>query len=362
MNTSDSTDNVAAGSGVTFRPASMTNIYPGAALVVDSGAAQETVIVAGATATSFAASTVHAHNGTAAPFAITSDPALTAAVASLAAASQQAVGPFFAAYPELRRCTRPTSPRRTRCRRADQPAGQLPAHPEGQAKAGTGTRRHHLGRRDRPQLRRRAAAEPDHPARGRRRHPAGGQRPGGRREPGAVGAVLPRRRPVRPARSPAGACPTRHHHQRQPRSLITRSLPPTPPRPCWPAASPPPSTPPPHRPGHRAADQPGRHRLGQRQRDHHHRCRPGRRGRLLLAGLRSFRRRHGNLRGGQPGAGTGRGIHRGHWSGYITAPQDGFYDISVAADPGARITCELGGAAVPMAQAAACGATRARSR
>ena len=34
--------------------------------------------------------------------AITSDPALAAAVASLAAANQQAVGPFFTAYPELR--------------------------------------------------------------------------------------------------------------------------------------------------------------------------------------------------------------------------------------------------------------------
>ena len=33
--------------------------------------------------------------------AAATDPALVAAIASLAAASQQAVGPFFAAYPEL---------------------------------------------------------------------------------------------------------------------------------------------------------------------------------------------------------------------------------------------------------------------
>jgi hypothetical protein len=101
VNTTDNTDNVAAGSAVTFTPASMTNIYPGAALVIDTGAAQETVIVLAITATGFTANTINAHNGTVTPFAIASDPALPAALASLAAASQQAVTPFFATYPEL---------------------------------------------------------------------------------------------------------------------------------------------------------------------------------------------------------------------------------------------------------------------
>ena len=101
VDTTDGTDNVAAGDGVSFTPASMTDIYPGSALVIDSGAAQETVIVTATTATSFTANTVHAHNGTVTPFPITSSPALAAAISSLAAANQQAVGPFFATYPEL---------------------------------------------------------------------------------------------------------------------------------------------------------------------------------------------------------------------------------------------------------------------
>ena len=100
--TTDSTDNVAAGAAVTFTPASMANIYPGAALLIDTGPAQETVIVASTTATSFTASTLKAHDGTGTPFPIVNDPALADGIARLAAASQQAVAPFFATYPELR--------------------------------------------------------------------------------------------------------------------------------------------------------------------------------------------------------------------------------------------------------------------
>jgi hypothetical protein len=100
VNTTDGTD-IPADAAVTFTPASMANIYPGAALLIDTGAAQETVIVTGATTTSFTASTNQAHDGTGTPFPIANDPALTDGIARLAAASQQAVAPFFAAYPEL---------------------------------------------------------------------------------------------------------------------------------------------------------------------------------------------------------------------------------------------------------------------
>src|SRR5207302_928124 len=58
VNTTDSTDKVAAGNPTTFTPAAMNNIYPGAALVIDNGAAQETVIVTATTATSFVVNTV----------------------------------------------------------------------------------------------------------------------------------------------------------------------------------------------------------------------------------------------------------------------------------------------------------------
>ena len=102
VNTTDSTDNVPAGAAVTFTPASMANIYPGAALLIDTGPAQEIVIVASTTAASFTASTLNAHDGTGTPFPIVNDPALADGIARLAAASQQAVAPFFAAYPELR--------------------------------------------------------------------------------------------------------------------------------------------------------------------------------------------------------------------------------------------------------------------
>ena len=98
--TTDTTDNLAAGL-VTFKPVSMANIVAGTVLVIDSGAAQETVVVVSATATTFTTTTTQAHNGTATPFAIRNDPNLTGQLAALAAASQQAVAPFFATYPEL---------------------------------------------------------------------------------------------------------------------------------------------------------------------------------------------------------------------------------------------------------------------
>jgi len=100
VSTSDSADNVAAGE-VTLTPASMTNIAPGAVLVIDSGAAQETVVVASVTATTFTTTTALPHDGSSTPFPIVSDPSLPAALAALAAASQQAVAPFFAKYQNL---------------------------------------------------------------------------------------------------------------------------------------------------------------------------------------------------------------------------------------------------------------------
>ena len=100
VSTTDSTDNLAAGS-VTLTPVSMANIVPGAVLVLDSGAAQETIVVTSVTATSFAATTTKPHNGSATPFPIVNDPGLPTALTKLAAASQQAVAPFFARYPEL---------------------------------------------------------------------------------------------------------------------------------------------------------------------------------------------------------------------------------------------------------------------
>ena len=102
VTTTDSTDNVPAGTAVTFTPASTANIYPGAVLQVDTGPAQETVAVATTTTTSFTASTLKAHDGTGAPFPIKNDPTLAAGISRLAAASEQAVAPFFASYPELR--------------------------------------------------------------------------------------------------------------------------------------------------------------------------------------------------------------------------------------------------------------------
>jgi hypothetical protein len=102
VSTTDSADNVPAGAAVTFTPASMANIYPSAALLIDTGPAQETVIVTSVTATSFTAPTLKAHDGMGTPFPVTNDPVLADGISNLAAASQQAVAPFFATYPELR--------------------------------------------------------------------------------------------------------------------------------------------------------------------------------------------------------------------------------------------------------------------
>jgi pSer/pThr/pTyr-binding forkhead associated (FHA) protein len=103
VNTTDSTK-TAAGPAV-FTPTSMANIFAGAMLVIDQGAAQETVTVTTTTLNTFSAIAANPHDGTAVPFPIVSDaapPSLLAAVASLATASQNAVAPFFASYPELR--------------------------------------------------------------------------------------------------------------------------------------------------------------------------------------------------------------------------------------------------------------------
>ena len=89
----------------------MANIYPGAALLIDTGPAQEIVIVASTTAASFTASTLQAHDGTGTPFPIVNDPVLADGIARLTAASQQACR----SSPPTRncgRCTTPTSPRR----------------------------------------------------------------------------------------------------------------------------------------------------------------------------------------------------------------------------------------------------------
>lgn len=100
VNTTDSTDNLAAGS-ITMTPGAMSNIQPGTALRIDSGAGAETVVVNAVTATSFSTTTVQAHNGASTAFPIVNDPGFTAALAALAAANAQTVAPFFATYPEL---------------------------------------------------------------------------------------------------------------------------------------------------------------------------------------------------------------------------------------------------------------------
>jgi peptidoglycan hydrolase-like protein with peptidoglycan-binding domain len=101
VNTTDNTDNVGAGEDEALTPAAMTNIVANAALLLDTGAAQETVVVSGTSATTFTATLANPHNGTAAAFAIVTDPGLPAAIDALALANQQAVTPFFAQYPEL---------------------------------------------------------------------------------------------------------------------------------------------------------------------------------------------------------------------------------------------------------------------
>ncbi|HEY6315370.1 MAG TPA: neuraminidase-like domain-containing protein [Streptosporangiaceae bacterium] len=99
VNTTDNTQ-ISAGPAV-FTPASMANIAAGSVLVIDTGAAQETVTVTKTSANTFNAVAAKPHDGTQAPFPIVNDPFLPAAVANLAAASQQAVSPFFTTYPEL---------------------------------------------------------------------------------------------------------------------------------------------------------------------------------------------------------------------------------------------------------------------
>jgi hypothetical protein len=100
--TSDGSDDLAAGTARVFTPASMANIHVGSALTIDTGAAQETVLVTATTPTTFTASTVNAHNGTVTPFPVVNDPTLAQTVKKLAAASLQAVSPFFAADEELK--------------------------------------------------------------------------------------------------------------------------------------------------------------------------------------------------------------------------------------------------------------------
>jgi hypothetical protein len=51
--------------------------------------------------------------------------------------------------------------------------------------------------------------------------------------------------------------------------------------------------------------------------------------------------------GSQLPAGTGGGDIAAVWSGYLTVPQDGLYDINVAADPGSTISLQIGGVLIP---------------
>jgi hypothetical protein len=101
VSTTDHTDKIGPGAGLTLTPVSMINIAPGAVLLIDSGAHAELVVVSATTATSFTADLALAHDGTVTPFAIVNDPSLPAAIDALGLANQQVVGPFFAQYPEL---------------------------------------------------------------------------------------------------------------------------------------------------------------------------------------------------------------------------------------------------------------------
>lgn len=69
VNTTDSADTIPAGS-VTLTPASMENISPGSMLVLDTGDAQEVVLVIATTATTFTTVTQKPHNGKTTPFPI----------------------------------------------------------------------------------------------------------------------------------------------------------------------------------------------------------------------------------------------------------------------------------------------------
>ena len=102
VNTVDKTDKLGPGAGLTLTPAAMTNIAENAVLLVDTGAKAELVAASKVGATGFCADLALAHDGTATPFAIVNDPSLPAAIDALGLANQQAVAPFFARYPELR--------------------------------------------------------------------------------------------------------------------------------------------------------------------------------------------------------------------------------------------------------------------
>jgi hypothetical protein len=101
VGTTDRTDKVGPGTGLTLTPLSMTNIVPGAVLLIDSGANAELVVVSAVSPTGFTANLALAHDGTVTAFPIVNDPSLPAAIDALGLANQQAVEPFFAQYPEL---------------------------------------------------------------------------------------------------------------------------------------------------------------------------------------------------------------------------------------------------------------------
>jgi hypothetical protein len=47
----------------------------------------------------------------------------------------------------------------------------------------------------------------------------------------------------------------------------------------------------------------------------------------------------------------GDGVIAADWYGYMNVPQDGYYDIRIQTDPGASVSLEIGGAAIPMGPA-----------
>ncbi len=59
--------------------------------------------------------------------------------------------------------------------------------------------------------------------------------------------------------------------------------------------------------------------------------------------------------GAQLPAGTGGGLIAATWRGYLTVPQDGYYDVSVSADAGAVVALSLGGVPVPLTGPSAAG-------
>ena len=222
VSTTDNTDKFGPGAGLTLTPLSMRNIVPGAVLMIDSGANAELIVVSATTATSFTADLALAHDGTVTPFAIVNDPSLPAAIDALGLANQQAVGPFFAQYPELLplydgfvAANEPLAQRYT-----DLLANFLPILKR-ERKQQQALQRH-FGR-DRPgcQLRDRAVA-------GRQRHPrlgrpdlAGGGRSDRRRSGRSVGAHSPRRQSGRG--EPAGQRHLERNSIRPDRAAVRRS-------------------------------------------------------------------------------------------------------------------------------------------